>query len=302
MKIFIIIIGFTAFSLQTLAQHIHKPTFVLVWVKEVTIDKDDGNLTDSFIGIFPDNNDTVNIFQLASHSNTAVSKKYSYTFKKYKKNNIVFYYQEDGIFTDSVNVLFGKEKTLFIGKDVYILNNKYFYLLKRKILNQGSILDLAFLTKDGYGDYAVILKPLYKNWRNQKDIATCRIIKATIKNKDQQAEDGKYFVNHLNYSYSYNGKLKSISGLGRYSKQFAGENKKYIRYNFTDEGNERSLLSGIIYQNKRTLLDSISAKYKQFSTGKIIAYSKCQTLIKTKIVKKKPLNFNEVIRIIKSGK
>jgi hypothetical protein len=282
--------------------------YTLAFVKEIYIDKGsemdnnkgetvytqgDGKRIENFLGIFPKNNDTITIYKL-KNNNTEKLEKFSFWSKKEIKNNRIVFYCSLG---DAVKVVFTKNK-IIVDNDIYIVNNEYFKFLKQKVFNEGSILDLVFFLKDGYGDYAQSLESLNKNWRNQKENSTHKIVSVKIRNRDYQTDD-QFFEYKIDYRYKKDGELQSISGEGRYNKDFVEENKKYIKYSIEDGKNERSSSNEDLYKNKKTLFDSISGSWIQNSTVRTSYFTKYQSKLEFIDVVKKPKDIEEVIKLLK---
>ena len=300
MKKILILILFSCFILSFC---IHKSEqtnedLTLASVKEIYIDKGEQENnkntekeTTHYIGVFPKSNDTVKIYKL----NTDKSEKperFSFWFKKYKNQSITFFCSEQ----ENVKVTFDNKNNIIVNNDTYTLNNEYYSFLKQKVFVEASILDLTFFLKDGYGDYSELLEPLNKNWRNQKENNTHKIISANIKNKNYQTDD-QFFNYKINYKYDKNGVLKSIDGENRYSKKFISNKGKYIQYSILNGENERSLTNQNLYKNKKTLFDSIIGNTEQYTNSKTTYYTKYQSKLKILVVNKKPKNINDIIKI-----
>lgn len=249
--------------------------------------------TNQFVGVFPKKNDTVKIFQLEKKG-LELKNQYSFWSKKDLKNNSITFYNSDG---EKMKVTF-KEGKIYVDNDIYETNEAYFTFLKQKILNESSLLDAAFFLKDGYGDYANFLQLLNKNWRNQKENTDFKIIRATVKNKNEQTDD--QFFNHIiNYSYDKNGKLLTISGEERFTKKYLKEDSKYINYSVENGESERSFSKSILYKNKKTLFDSIVGSSEQFSTSNVTYYTRYQSKLLLKETDLKPKDMTEIIHILK---
>jgi len=272
--------------------------YTLAFVKEIYIDKGISNDEEkdirNFIGVFPKNNDTITVYQL----NLDLTKKpqiFSYWIKNKNNNSVVFKCSES---EESIKVIFDKNNIVIVENDIYTLNNEYYKFLKQKILIENSVLDLAFFLKDGYGDYSQSLEPLNKNWRNQKENNSFKIISVKIKNRNYQT-DNQFFEHKLVYYYKKNGELQSISGNNRFNKVFLKENSIYIKYSIEDGKNERSSSNEELYKNKKTLFDSISGSLTQNSTVKTSYFVKYQSKLKLVDVTKKPNNLEEAIKLLK---
>ncbi len=269
--------------------------YTLAWVKE-NINDEDGIREENFIGMFPNSNDTVTIYKITP--DLEIEKQYTFSSKMVKKDStIAFYFFEDKLLNDTLKVVFDKGN-IIVGNDVYKVNKRYYIFLKQKILIEKSILELAFLTKDGYGDYSSLLEPLNKNWRNEKENKTHKIIKAYIKNENFQSDNSQYFKYNVSYTY-LNENLKYINSSGNYKKKFISENSKYIRYAISYNINERSSYNIDFYKNKRTLFDSIAVDWEQYTTGKKYHYTKYQSGLKLSSINEKPINLNMIVELLK---
>ncbi|WP_309608970.1 hypothetical protein [Flavobacterium sp.] len=256
-----------------------------------TYTKGEGTIKENFIGVFPKANDTVTIYKLNSDKSEK-PEKFTFWFKKNKNKSITFFCSGE-----EVRVMFGNKNTITINNDNYRVNYEYYTFLKQKVFVEASILDLTFFLKDGYGDYSELLEPLNKNWSNQKENSTHKIISATIKNQNYQSDD-QFFIYKFIYKYDENGVLKSIDGENRYNKKFINNKGKYIQYSISNGENERSFTEQILYKNKKTLFDSIIGSTEQFSISKTTYYTKYQSKLKTIQVNKKPKNIDEIIKIL----
>ena len=154
-------------------------------------------------------NDSIIIYKINRDSN----EKFVFWFKKNKTQSISLFSSGE-----EIQITFGNDNNIIVDNDIYNVNKKYYDYLKLKILSEGSALDLAFFLKDGYGDYAQLLEPLNKNWRNQRENNDFKILKAVIKNRDNQTDE-QFFNYTINYKYNKTGKLLAISGQNRYNKK-----------------------------------------------------------------------------------
>ncbi|WP_309607477.1 hypothetical protein [Flavobacterium sp.] len=259
--------------------------------EDSTYTKGENSNVKNFIGIFPKLNDTVTIYKLNTDKSEK-AEKFNFWSKKNKAQSITFFCSGE-----EVKVTFGNKNDIIVNSDKYVVNNEYYNFLKQKVFVEASILDLTFFLKDGYGDYAQMLDPLNKNWRNQKENNTHKIISATIKNKNNQTDD-QYFNYKFIYKYDENGVLKSIEGENRYNKNFINNTGKYIQYSILNGENERSLTEQILYKNKKTLFDSIVGNIEQYSISKTKFYTKYQSKLKILVLNKKPRNINEIFKIL----
>lgn len=307
------IFTFLFFTFLLLSFCVKKPeennsNYTLASVREVYIDRGsetenetdksdyeqgDGERIENFIGVFPKKNDTVSIYKLNDDLTEIQENFLFWSRKKLVKNNVIFYSSNK----ESIKLTFGNKNNIFVNNDVYSVNLEYYNFLKQKILNEQSILDLAFFLKDGYGDYAQTLEPLNKNWRNQKENKIHKIICAKIKNKDNQTNN-QFFHYKINYKYRNDGILESISGENRFNKKFVSENVRQIEYEISNGENERSFVKEYIYKNKETLLDSIVGSAEQYSISKTSYYTKYQSLLKFKTVNRKPNNVQDILMLL----
>lgn len=279
-------------------------TYSLAFVKEIYIDNGseiqngtdtpnhengEGQTVENYIGVFPSVNDTITIYRL-NEEPTESPEKFSFWSKKRSKNAITFYSSKD----ESVMITFKPVNSVIVNNDIYVVNLDYYNFLKQKILVEQSILDFAYFLKDGYGDYAEMLEPLTKNWRNQNENFKHKIISARIKNKDEQT-DSQFFNYKFQYHYNDKGKLISISGENRYNKDFDSEDEKYRVYKIRDNGNGRGSTEANLFFNKKTFFDSIVGSYEQYGLAKTSFFTKYQSELKCKVVDKKPKNITEII-------
>ena len=272
--------------------------YTLAFVKEIYVDKGTGNDEEKdirdFVGVFPKSNDTITVYQLNSDL-TEKPQIFSYWVKNKNNNSVVFKCSES---EEDIKVIFDKNNIIRVDNDIYTVNNEYYKFLKQKILIKNSVLDLAFFLKDGYGDYSQSLEPLNKNWRNQKENNSYKIISAKIKNRNYQTDD-QFFEYKIDYTYRKNGQLKSISGNNRYNKVFVKENNTYVEYSINDGKNERSSSSEELYKNKKTLFDSISGNSTQNSIVKTSYFLKYQSKLKLLDATQKPKNLEQALKLLK---
>lgn len=300
-KMFVLIIASSLF----LSFCISKPEkdnsdYKLAFAKEIYVEKgidNDEKDVRNFIGVFPKSNDTITVYQLNSDL-TETPQVFSYWISNRSNNSIVFKCSESG---QNIKVGFDKNNVVTVDNDIYTINKEYYTFLKQKILIENSVLDLVFFLKDGYGDYSQVLEPLNKNWRNQKENRSHKIISAKVKNRNYQT-DNDFFQYKIDYAYRGNGQLKSISGANRYHKTFVEENDTYSKYSIEDEKNERSSSNEELYKNKKTLFDSLSGSWTQNSTAKTFKFLKYQSKLKVIDVTQKPKNLDEVIKLLKVEK
>lgn len=283
--------------------------FILAFVKDIYIDKSseiengtenhkyikgEGKRTEKFIGIFPKENDTITIYKLNDDLKEKPEKFSFWSKKDNKSNSITFYFLEQ----EDVKVTFGNQNNIIVNNDTYIVNDEYYRFLKQKILVESSILDLTFFLKDGYGDYAQSLEPLNKNWRNQKENNTHKIISAKIKNKNFQTDD-QFFNYKFDYKYAKNGVLQSVSGENSFNKNFVKENSKYLIYSINRSFNERATNNEYLYKNKKTLFDSIIGNRVRNSNATTYYYTRYQSKLKIISTNNKPKNFKEICKFFK---
>lgn len=272
--------------------------YTLAFVKEIYVDKGTGNDEEKdirdFVGVFPKSNDTITVYQLNSDL-TEKPQIFSYWVKNKNNNSVVFKCSES---EEDIKVIFDKNNIIRVDNDIYTINNEYYKFLKQKILIENSVLDLAFFLKDGYGDYSQSLEPLNKNWRNQKENNSYKIISAKIKNRNYQTDD-QFFEYKIHYTYRKNGQLKSISGNNRYNKVFVKENNTYVEYSINDGKNERSSSSEELYKNKKTLFDSISGNSTQNSIVETSYFLKYQSKLKLLDATQKPKNLEQALKLLK---
>lgn len=284
--------------------------FLIAFVEDIYIDKDsefyESNSNDEeemskekFIGIFPKNNDTISIYKL----NVDVTEKpdvFSFWSKNKKNKSIVFCNSEK----DEIKITFNSENEISVENDIYKVNKEYYQFLEQRILEEKSIVDLAFFLKDGYGDYAQTLNILYKNWKNQKYNPNHKILFANIKNKNSQTDD-QYFNYKLRYIYDEKGILQKITGSSNFNKIYINETKKYKHFTINRTLNERASIKEELFTNKITLFDSIVVTSEQYSISKLKYYTKYQSKLKSILVEKRPKNvdqINDYLKILEKQK
>jgi hypothetical protein len=295
-----ILILFSAFilSFNILKEKKDTANFMIAYLEDIYIDKGDREnhngekVINIFIGIFPKVNDTVTIYKL-NNDQKEKPEIFSFWSKKINNHSITFYCAEQ----DDVKVTFANQNNIIVNNDTYTVNNEYYLFLKQKIYKEQSILDLAFFLKDGYGDYAQTLEPLNKNWQNQKENNTFKIIKAEIKNRNFQTDD-QFFNYKISCDYSEEGLLQIVSGENSFNKKLIKQNNKYLIYTINRLINERASDIEYLYKNKKTLFDSIIGNRESFSNATIYYYTKYQSKLKFMNVGKKPKNFNEILKIL----
>ncbi|WP_316632993.1 hypothetical protein [uncultured Flavobacterium sp.] len=282
--------------------------YTLAFVKDIYVDegnytyndrgdstytKGDGERTENFIGIFSKKYDTVTIYKLNKDLNEK-PEKFSFWSKKKNNQSITFYCSMG----DDIKVTFNNQNIIIVNNDTYQVNKAYYSFLKQKILTEKSVLDLTFFLKDGYGDYEQSLRPLNKNWRNQKEDNRFKIIKAKIKNKNHQT-DGLFFNYNFTYKYGKNGMVENILGENSFNKIFVKENNKYIVYTIDRSINERASDNEYLYKNKKTFFDSIVGNRVRYSNATAYYYREYQSKLKLLDVAKKPKNIEEAIKSLK---
>lgn len=268
------------------------PKVTASYIQDIYIDKEnDSKDISNYIGIFPINNDTITIYKLDENLLNEESKTLFWHSKSEKNKNTTFFNSEN----DSVNVRF-ENNTIFINQDSYELNSEYYQFLKQKVVEEKSILDLAFLVREGYGDYSVFFNLLNKNWKNQTANKNHKIISAKIINRDFQTDD-EVFSTNFTYEYTSKGLIKNISGINKYSKKFVTENNKYIHYSIAITQNERASLEQDLYFNKKTHCDSVVGIYEQYSTATSTHYIMYQSKLKQVALKNNSKSLAEIIKI-----
>ncbi|MEZ0005362.1 hypothetical protein ABH942_000713 [Flavobacterium sp. 28YEA47A] len=261
--------------------------YTITWVQQITVENGE-KTTDNFYGIFPKNNDTVVIYKAAQDDAKRIEKQYRYTFKKPSENPnaIEFYYKEDTQPEETVKVRFEKNNVV-VNDDTYKVNEAYYKFLMQKVLQENSILEIAALTKDGLGDYKPLFEPLNKNWGQAKAKSDkgFKILEVAVKNRNYQT-DSQFFQRKVNFSYDKQGNFLKAEG-ENYKKIKAKANQKYFKYDIS-ETNDRSSIESELYQNKKTLSDSVIVKWEQYSTAKEYSFVKYQSKLHKKTVSQKP--------------
>jgi len=284
-----------------------KSNYTIAFVKEVYIDegnytlnddndstytKGEGERIENFIGIFSKKQDTVTVYKLNQDLNEK-PEKFSF-WSKEKNNKSITFYCSTG---DDIKIIFSNLNKIIVNNDTYKVNKEYYNFLKQKILIGKSVLDLAFFLKDGYGDYEEFLKPLNKNWRNQKENNRFKIIQAKIKNKNYQT-DNHFFTYSFTYKYDKNGIVENVLGENSFNKKFVEENNKYIIYVINRSINERALANEHLYKNKTTFFDSIVGNRTRYSNATTYCYKKYQSKLNTIDVETKPQKIQDILKLL----
>lgn len=261
-------------------------------VGDSTYTKGDGQRVENYVGVFSKKYDTVTIYKLKEDLNVK-PEEFSFWSKKKSNLSITFYCS----MADDIKVTFTNQNNIIVNDDTYQVNKEYYDFLKQKILIEKSVLDLTFFLKDGYGDYQQSLKPLNKNWRNQKENKKFKIIKAKIKNKNYQTDDQFYNYN-FTYEYSKNGMLENILGENSFNKKFVEENNKYRVHSIERSINERALDNEYLYKNKKTFFDSIVGNRILYSNATAYYYREYQAELIIKNSTKKLSSLKEALDLL----
>ncbi|WP_447635222.1 hypothetical protein [Flavobacterium microcysteis] len=279
------ILSLSALLLSFCVSKIATENYTIAWVQQITVENGE-KTTDNFYGIFPKNNDTIVIYKAAQDDAKSIEKQYQYTFKKLSKNSntIEFYYKEDTQPEETVKVRFEKNN-IIVNEDTYKVNEAYYKFLMQKVLQENSILEIATLTKDGLGDYQPLFEPLNKNWGQAKSDKGFKILEVAVRNRNYQT-DSQSFHRKVTFSYDKQGNFLKAEG-ENYKKIKAKDNQKYFKYDIS-QTNERSSIESELYQNKKTLSDSLLVKWEQFSTAKEYSFVKYQSKLQKKKISQKP--------------
>lgn len=287
------ILSFSTLLLSFCVSKIATENYTITWVQQITVENGE-KTTDNFYGIFPKNNDTIVIYKAAPDDAKSIEKQYRYTFKKPSKNSntIEFYYKEDAQTEETLKVRFEKNNVI-VNEDIYKVNEAYYKFLMQKVLQENSILELATLTKDGLGDYKPLFEPLNKNWGQAKADKGFKILEVAVKNRNYQT-DSQSFQRKVTFSYDKKGNFLKAEG-ENYKKIKAKANQKYFKYDIS-ETNERSSIESELYQNKKTLSDSVLVRWEQFSTAKEYSFVKYQSKLQKKMISQKPKSDSDFTR------
>ena len=300
----VVLIGFILSSSCAFRLRNISGPYTLAFVQEVHIDEgrqnNDGGSEPAyeekesmnFVGIFPKNNDTVKIFRLKDDI-TDRPDRHSFWLEKNVENNSVVFHSSEG---NELKVAFKGKNTIAVGNDVFTVNDAYYAFLEKKVLNERSVFDLSWLLKDGYGDYAPFFELLNKNWLNLKEDKNHKIIRVLVKSKNMQVPEDKFYTWTVYYKYDKSGELQSIAGK-RFNKERLGEDEKYINYS-VEVNQDRYTSAGLLYKNKKTLFDSVSVTWEQFSTASTFRYVHYQSKLKLKVADKKPESAAEIFELL----
>jgi len=269
--------------------------FKISHLQEITLEEG-AKTTENYYAVFYPNNDTLVIYQTAIDDENQLEKKYKYTIGANSKNSnsIELILKEDDQTPEKLKVAFEKNAVL-INDDIYKVNEAYFKFLKQKVLIEKSILEIANLAEDGLGDYAEFLKPINKNWSKSSRNKKFQLLSVTTKNKNYQT-DNQYFKQHVTYTYDKLGNLAKAES-ENFNKVKTDETAKFIKYKI-QKSEDRAASEIELYQNKKTLLDSISVQWEQFSTAKEYSYIQYQSKLDTKFSQAK-LSDKEIIKLFK---
>ncbi|CAM3749962.1 hypothetical protein FLGE108171_13270 [Flavobacterium gelidilacus] len=291
--IFIIVITSILFSFCVSKPKEEELRYRYAYCQDICIDKENSNKeVNNYIGIFPNKNDTITIYKLEDKLTKEESRTLFWHTKNYDAQNITFYNSEN----DSVKVRF-ENNSIYLNNDSYELNNEYFNFLKKKVLEENSILDLAFLVKEGIGDYTSFFELLNKNWRNQTENKSYKIISAKISNKNYQTDD-QFFKYTMQFNYNNEGLVNIFSKENSYTKTFISEDNKHIHYSIKKTINERASIDEELYINKETTNDSIIGAYEQYSNAKTTHYIKYQSKLKELESKTELKSLAEIIKTL----
>lgn len=300
----VVLIGFIVSSSCAFQLRNISGPYTLAFVQEIHVDKggQDNNgepggereETDisNFIGIFPKKNDTIIIYRLQDDIKDRPDQ-YSFWLEKNGKSKSVVFHSSEG---NKLKVSFKGKNTIAVGNDVFTVNDAYYAFLEKKVLSEHSVFDLFWLIQDGYGDYAPFFELLNKNWLNLKKDKRYQIIRVLVKTKNMQIPEDKFYTWTARYKYDKDGELQSISG-ERFNKKRLAENEKYISYS-VEVNQDRYTSDGLLYKNKKTLFDSASVTWEQFSTARTFRYIHYQSKLKLKIIDKKPEGMAEIIKLL----
>lgn len=266
------------------------------WINQVVIDKENGNRLENYIAVFSKTEDSLTVYKWITHSKEKPEKIVFWTERSGKPDGVRFLSTGGA----DVKVTFLKENKVLVDSDLYVVNASYYDFLRQKIMVEKSVLDLAFFVKDGYGDYAVDLEPLMqKNWRNQRENLKHRIIEVNVKNKNEQTDD-QFHNWKAFYKYKMNGELESIIG-EYYKKKLEIGHGKRVKY-LTERNLDRSYIREYSFQNPKTLLDSVSVNWTQFSTAKEFHYTEYQTKLRLISTLRKPESYDEAVKLFQIKK
>lgn len=297
-RILLPLIIFFVFSIVKVSAQSQKggTKYTLSWIDRVVRDKANGNDTENYVGVFSYGQDTVTVYKWNNEGDGEPLKINFWGEKEHTADAVNFLSSEGA----AIKVTFLKAQKILVDSDLYEVNKPYYNFLKQKLLVERSALDFAFFIKEGYGDYAVSLEPLLqKNWRNQRENPVHRIIGVKVKNKNEQTEDQFHLWNAV-YTYTANGVLQSIKG-EFYDKKLISNTAGEIKY-LVEENLDRSYVKIKANQNKKTLFESFSVNWIQYSTAKEFQYSMYQSKLKQLSVDKKPENFDEAAKLLKIKK
>ncbi len=228
--------------------------------------------------------DTISIYNL----NTKHLKN-TFVLKKIKLNKLILMASKS---KDTIPIQFVPEtNSILVDSDTYWVNAPYYNFLKLKILNEGSIMAVISLIKDGYGDYCNILAPLvdYK-WTNDVLNKDYKIHKVSVKSINYQSfKNEKY-----SWNVTYTG--KNANG-ERFKRTFVEETDKHIIYEIDGTVNERSAYKKVYYKNKKTGLDSIIGNWYTYSKNIEYQYTNYQSKLQVIEMEKKPKDLQSMFKL-----
>ncbi|PST81714.1 hypothetical protein C7T94_17730 [Pedobacter yulinensis] len=182
-----------------------------------------------------------------------------------------------------------------IGKDVYTLTAPYFVFLKKQLLEQRAVADLASLLKDGFSHGDSDFDELAAvTWQPRPRPLQFRILEADLYHKSSQS-DHVYRWKAV-YYYAPSGKLTGITG-DWFNLTLLAETSRHLTYKAEREF-DKSSLSSTIWINKRSGSDSSRVTSFQQGLSKEVTYTSYQSVPVNIETRAKPRDLQDAIRIL----
>ncbi len=248
--------------------------YLISFVREVQV-TDGDTVMNNFVGVFPSARDTTAIYQL---SEEGIQHRWSFHFARRGDSVAVMRVVRDEDVADSIRLSFSGA-SVFVEKDEYILDAGYAKRLRRAILDSGSVLALARLLRQEFGDYAETLNSLQKTWVEPTGTLEEKILAARIVNRNYQTDTA-----HLRWTaaYHYNAQreVRRIDGGYVYNLRLLSADRRATRVKIT-RAYDRSAEETYLSTNKRTGFNSASTEWLQLPTNRTIHLDRYQQSLRT---------------------